>query len=195
MAGVWEILNDCSVQPLFSTGDVDNTSLLPDIEHIERAKGWRYFPTEISGNGHYILAVAINNGQCEVCFNTEPGDALPVFFKLKNNYQGRVIKVLSYIGVKDISEEKSNLAERTEGKLDETTLQLYPNPARGMININLGSSDDATLTIYNHLGKVVGKHYISENLGTLDISGLLPGMYYVKASNSQYTVTTTLVVR
>ncbi|NJM16828.1 MAG: T9SS type A sorting domain-containing protein [Bacteroidales bacterium] len=167
---------------------------MPDILHIEREKGWRYFPTRISNDGRYVLAVAINDGRCQVCLGTEPGEPLDVYFKLKNNNDGRVYRVLTYIGLKDLGDEKSIFDENLNEGKDEDAFVLYPNPARDLVYIHRATSEEATLTVYDHLGKIVDQQEISTSHDALDISGLLPGLYIVKANSAQYSITKTIMV-
>ncbi len=66
-------------------------------------------------------------------------------------------------------------------------LVLYPNPATGPVQV-LGAASDATLRVYDALGRCVRS---SAPAATLDTSGLAPGVYVVRAGQQ----TTKLVVK
>ncbi len=62
---------------------------------------------------------------------------------------------------------------------DKTTFRVYPNPAQN--TLTLSGIDDASqkveLAIYNQVGQLLKT---SENISTLDISGLDAGLYFIK---------------
>lgn len=86
--------------------------------------------------------------------------------------------------------QKSNITRGgTFAVLDENTLNIrniatsnsiamFPNPAKGVLNIPL--KDNATATLYNTTGQVVLITEISNSNNTIDISNLVPGVYYVQ---------------
>jgi hypothetical protein len=66
----------------------------------------------------------------------------------------------------------------------EYTLSVYPNPTKGAMNIDLGTSyDDVTLIIRNQLGQdVLKKSYSGANLLQINIPGEA-GMYFIEVSS------------
>lgn len=78
--------------------------------------------------------------------------------------------------------------------LDKNTFKLYPNPANNTIHVECGDEYLAEdITIYNQQGKEV----LRQNLrhGTLDVSDLKPGCYFVELRAKKATITRKLVIK
>jgi hypothetical protein len=69
---------------------------------------------------------------------------------------------------------------------------MYPNPANGT-SLFIKTSEKATITIYNLLGKAVKKEIISATSNKLDISNLTKGMYIVKINIDHKTMAKKLI--
>ena len=65
--------------------------------------------------------------------------------------------------------DKNNLLE----------ISLYPNPAKGTLNISAKNTIESA-TIYNVLGKKVKSFPVNANTSSLDVSGLSTGIYILK---------------
>jgi hypothetical protein len=65
-------------------------------------------------------------------------------------------------------------------------ISVYPNPNNGILNINLTAelAKNASLEIYDALGKLVVKHSLENELNTLNISTLTNGVYIFKVLNN-----------
>ena len=79
------------------------------------------------------------------------------------------------------------------------TTRIFPNPAKGILNINLpGGLSDVSLMIYDVQGRTVyvGSKINKTSIETeqIDISALSDGVYYVKISSGKSTVHQKLVV-
>jgi hypothetical protein len=72
----------------------------------------------------------------------------------------------------------------------EKNIKLYPNPARSMVFVSLpvASTDPrGSLTMYDLRGQLVlTKVLVNENTG-IDVSGLKPGVYFVRFSDNRMT--------
>ena len=69
----------------------------------------------------------------------------------------------------------------------ELSLEVYPNPARDMVSIDYMLDEtlsEASLTVYDHMGKMVSEKKIYQADGfaqeSLDISSWTNGVYFVK---------------
>jgi endonuclease I/chitodextrinase len=71
-------------------------------------------------------------------------------------------------------------------------IKMYPNPANGT-SLFIKTSEKATITIYNLLGKAVKKEIISATSNKLDISNLTKGMYIVKINIDHKTMAKKLI--
>jgi hypothetical protein len=71
---------------------------------------------------------------------------------------------------------------------------LFPNPVtNGIVNINSNGADAMQVQVYDVLGKMVKSETLSNN--TLDVSNLNTGLYIVKITQNQNSVTKKLVIR
>jgi hypothetical protein len=71
---------------------------------------------------------------------------------------------------------------------------IFPNPVtNGIVNINSNSADAMQVQVYDVLGKMVKSETLSNN--TLDVSNLNTGLYIVKITQNQNSVTKKLVIR
>ncbi|MCX6231984.1 MAG: T9SS type A sorting domain-containing protein [Bacteroidetes bacterium] len=65
-------------------------------------------------------------------------------------------------------------------------IQIYPNPAKDKLNINLEKFSDfrkTTLSIYNIQGQLILQKIVNQAVTEIDISHLAKGMYFIKIDN------------
>lgn len=79
------------------------------------------------------------------------------------------------------------------GDNNQNEFSVYPNPAKGYVNISSNVSGDKNIAIYNVLGKQVINTVISSE--RLNISNLNSGVYIMKISQNGVSSTKKLVVR
>ena len=72
------------------------------------------------------------------------------------------------------------------------TVKLHPNPTKGSLTIGLKSSKDTNIEIYDILGKPVFRTLISKT-STIDLQNLKSGIYIVKITQNNSTITKKLV--
>lgn len=63
----------------------------------------------------------------------------------------------------------------------ESDINVYPNPSSGFVNIN--STKESLIFIYNSLGQPVHKTKIFQGQNKLDLSAIAPGIYFVEIRN------------
>jgi hypothetical protein len=78
-----------------------------------------------------------------------------------------------------------------ESTMEESTLNLYPNPASDLINFELNNSSDKEMKadIYDIQGRLIETINIAVNETTIDISRLEKGIYVLILSNEENTFT------
>jgi hypothetical protein len=75
-----------------------------------------------------------------------------------------------------------------------SNFSLYPNPVtNGSVTISSNSADAMQVQVYDVLGKVVKNEPLSNNM--LDVSNLNTGLYIVKITQNQNSVTKKLVIK
>jgi len=106
------------------------------------------------------------------------------------------------------NDEVSELYEDTKGtptgvaEIETSSLNsiVYPNPAKGEINIKFSSknSGNAKIRIYNAVGTLVKELNEStvsgKNLTTMNVSGWAPGIYFVRIASENNSETVRFVV-
>jgi len=75
-------------------------------------------------------------------------------------------------------------------ELNETALQVYPNPSKGNVNVNLAdySGSPVTIQIFDVLGKTVFITELPAAQNSFDISYLANGVYTYKLSNKESSI-------
>lgn len=86
------------------------------------------------------------------------------------------------------------------GLLEEfnNAIQFYPNPASGRVNVALGTAKVGQLTVINTLGRsIYARPATDATAATLDITGLTPGLYFVRcqSADGKLTIYKELVVQ
>lgn len=73
----------------------------------------------------------------------------------------------------------------------------YPNPSRGIINLNLTTNKNAIVTISNMIGMEVRRFAVrsTEPTSVIDLTELQDGIYFVKAKTDNGEQTERLVIR
>jgi hypothetical protein len=69
-------------------------------------------------------------------------------------------------------------------------ISVYPNPTNGVVNINLTAelAKNASLEVYDALGKLVVKQVLTNELNTINMSNFDNGIYTFKVLNNTNTV-------
>jgi len=87
--------------------------------------------------------------------------------------------------VMDVSEGPEALSELN----NKLTLSFFPNPVKeGKLNIQQSGNSNLAITIYNLNGQQVFNQYRNGESIVLDVSDLLPNIYFVKVSNGEKVV-------
>ena len=77
--------------------------------------------------------------------------------------------------------------------INPNKLAIYPNPANDNFTIELNSSDNQTVQIFDVSGKLVLNQRINGK-ADIDVSGLHEGVYYISSANAISVVKTRLVI-
>lgn len=79
------------------------------------------------------------------------------------------------------------------GEVEGNNFSMYPNPVNdGLVTINTNSNDTLQILVYDVLGKQVKNETVTNN--TLNVSELNTGIYIVKITQNQTSVTKKLVI-
>lgn len=64
--------------------------------------------------------------------------------------------------------------------LSITNWSLYPNPSRGVLNVNTGNSEAKSITIFDMSGRKVFAQNLAASQTYINISGLTPALYFIQ---------------
>jgi hypothetical protein len=76
-----------------------------------------------------------------------------------------------------------------------SSLQVYPNPAKGIVNIDLGNvTGDTTYELFDVQGRKVISKVSSTNFETLNVENLSEGIYMLTVQNGSAKTTNKVVI-
>jgi len=81
----------------------------------------------------------------------------------------------------------------------EFTFEFYPNPAEDLfklsLEVNNSNAEEVSIEIISLLGQKVYEQKLEAGNHSIDISELTSGLYFIKASTTNYTLTKRLTVK
>ena len=72
-------------------------------------------------------------------------------------------------------------------EITESSIEVYPNPAKNYVHIAIGNEEQALLNVYDILGSVVTTQRIKDD-NVIDISNIPEGMYIFRIFNGTETI-------
>jgi len=83
--------------------------------------------------------------------------------------------------VGDLTIQLSGKAKTSTGlvTLDQSKIQIYPNPNDGHFTINLENESIQTISIYNSLGEIVLRQKVNSESCETDLSAFSKGLYFI----------------
>ncbi|MCW3104857.1 MAG: hypothetical protein JWO09_3297 [Bacteroidetes bacterium] len=81
-----------------------------------------------------------------------------------------------------------------EGHDAAATVNVYPNPSNGMVNVDLGRNAKSTITVYNVIGAEVLAKEFNAQIASVDMSGFEAGVYFVKVTTDNGQVTKQITI-
>ncbi len=76
-----------------------------------------------------------------------------------------------------------------------TNVQIYPNPASGEIQINIGRQETVSIKVFHCSGKEVLTQLLTDQITSVNTEELASGLYFVELSAGERTETRKLVIR
>ncbi|WP_170233959.1 T9SS type A sorting domain-containing protein [Bizionia myxarmorum] len=80
-------------------------------------------------------------------------------------------------------------------KENSTVFSIYPNPAKGYVNVSSNLEATTNLGVYDITGKLVLTNTISFGNNKLNIASLSSGIYLMRVSTSTKTITKKLIIK
>jgi hypothetical protein len=69
---------------------------------------------------------------------------------------------------------------------DDITINLYPNPSNGIINVSFSNLMVGVINVYNAVGKLVAIHPINKLLEEINLDNAEKGVYFLVITSEKY---------
>lgn len=122
-------------------------------------------------------------------------DYVQVRIRFEGSGEGYTATTYKYMAVDDlyINFDHEDVNENYVTK-EKFSLSVSPNPSKGIVNISTGLERDYSVSVYNMLGiKVLSLDGFRD--GTLDLTSLPAGVYFISADNGRDGLTKRVVVK
>jgi hypothetical protein len=150
---------------------------------------------------HYTMTAMPNNaGHYTVQFpNLQKGAVYGLRIEAIAN-EGKVLlsrNILHTFYVKDVlAVETVDVAKRTNNtKPVIDKVQIYPNPATDIVNIDVAGVVDAKVLLFNNTGVLVGTYNLNDSKTSINVSNLAKGMYIVKVKTDNEVFVNQLLLK
>ncbi len=171
------ILRDSAGATVYEGGPYTDSNTLPALI----TQNW-----VLKNNECYTFT--IDDTQSDGICCGEGGDG---YYNIKTNNDAITVKSgASFLGTEVVYFTTNSLGTREFASLDE--ISLYPNPTKGILNVNVPSSLGlpTSLTISNTLGQVVSKKTILKQADlSVNTSSLSTGVYFITVTKEGQTKT------
>ena len=133
------------------------------------------------GDDEGVTALAADNQNNLIVCGSYRGDNVLVGDSVFDNYGDLDIFIGRY-GWECGEEADWHITGIGENSLPESSLKLYPNPAISLVTLESETAVMETVAIFNLMGQQQNSQTVNNHHCTLDISGLAPGLYLLRAS-------------
>ena len=105
------------------------------------------------------------------------------------------IQVQSNCGDGSLSQWSATITQTTTGLNSylENNISLYPNPANDYIDVRVDELNVTNMEVYDVYGKFINTVNVVNNPTRINVSGLATGMYFVRVTTEQGTVTKSFI--
>lgn len=88
-----------------------------------------------------------------------------------------------------VVEKEEEEVSRLHSKMLAQAMKVYPNPAENTMHYDIPQQNTVVqLDIYSISGQLLISHCVTSNMGTIDISQLNSGIYFIKANDSKLPI-------
>ena len=71
---------------------------------------------------------------------------------------------------------------------------VYPNPTKGLLQVQLPEGKPSYLEIYNLAGRLIHSHHYQQSTIPIDLSGVSKGLYILKVVGSGYQFSEKIII-
>ena len=74
-------------------------------------------------------------------------------------------------------------------------LNIYPNPSNGEFNVSIEGVEIKKIEVFNNQGQLVAVEAVNASNGHINLNGVASGMYFVKVTTAEGTITNKMVIK
>jgi len=74
---------------------------------------------------------------------------------------------------------------------DSNSISIFPNPTNGIVNLKGDFFQATQFEVYSSLGKIIKSGILSSTDTKIDLTGFLPGVYFLRINNNLYKIVKT----
>jgi len=131
----------------------------------------------------------------------EPNVLLPVYGSCFCGITGPALEILCVKENGNLIYQNTNysecfyLTDINTGQLNNTTKNIYPNPAKNILHISINNNNlNINVKLYNSLGKVVYNEDFT-NQSTINTSKFSSGIYFLKLTNAKKSIVEKIIIQ
>lgn len=116
---------------------------------------------------------------------------------LGNHVQLKFVLLNDYSNSTFIDNISLNQTLSTDDSILEDSITLFPNPAKGFVQLKVSNPDviGANIQIINSLGQQVGRAVLNNTITRIDTNAYSTGLYFVTISNGTLSTTKKLIIQ
>ena len=133
----------------------------------------------ISVNGTTLISSSITGNQWYLNGNIIPNATSQTYTVSQNgNYTVRVTFGNGESSISEPYDVTTFITGITE--YNQPTIEVYPNPSSGIINVNIGQIENVQVNVHNILGESIYQHSITSSIFEINLSEQPAGVYVIK---------------
>jgi len=180
-----------------SPGSSNGVTLTPFFVNKAQREFWRIW-IDFNGDGDFTDAdeqVFVANNKKNVVTGTLN---IPAYasgqtrmrITMKSGGSPTSCETFSNGEVEDYTVDFGNGSSRFVKQSEEIDLNIYPNPAKTVLNVQiLSEAEKVNIKLYNALGRIIDDFDVEDHNTEIDLSNYANGIYYIGADNGYQTIT------
>lgn len=142
---------------------------------VDDVRLWKVARTETEINTYLNYKLVGTEANLSAYWNLNDGSGLTANESTINNYDGTLKN-----GAAWVNSQNACWGLSVEENVNNSQISIYPNPANRLINVKINSNNPIYVTIFDFTGKKIQTTELIDNQGSISISHLSSGVYFVE---------------